>query len=359
MREVEADALHSELVQPRKNLPPLLYKLTERRPEALHYLGVSYGLTPELFSFWAKPGLAYKPVYLRQTSNELTGEHTCVMLHALQSDFVRSSDRSVHDWVTLYYEDFRKRFLSLLGYEFRSFSSSLSLSVTELASSSAGSSDAAALAPAPPQGAGGGVGGGLLSREDLTTLMLTTHDLKRLDSYAQNLVDYHVIVDLLPLLARLFFMRRLSVALSPAQKAIFLALGLQHRTVDDLERELALPSSQILALFNKSMRKIAAHLREIQEQAIAATLPAAAAPSPSSSAAASRPAITTPLEDDLDGYRIRSTAQDWNDVLRGGDRVPSTISVKKPAPVGSPDSMPTSMLDEQLRKSKKHKKRGL
>lgn len=29
-------------------MPPLLQRLTERKPESLDYLGVSYGLTPQL-----------------------------------------------------------------------------------------------------------------------------------------------------------------------------------------------------------------------------------------------------------------------------------------------------------------------
>jgi N-acetyltransferase 10 len=29
-------------------MPPLLQRLTERKPETLDYLGVSYGLTPQL-----------------------------------------------------------------------------------------------------------------------------------------------------------------------------------------------------------------------------------------------------------------------------------------------------------------------
>jgi len=48
---------------PRKNLPPLLLKLTERIPEELGYLGVSYGITYQLFKFWKRAG--FVPVYLR------------------------------------------------------------------------------------------------------------------------------------------------------------------------------------------------------------------------------------------------------------------------------------------------------
>lgn len=62
-------------------MPPLLQRLTERKPEALEYLGVSYGLTPQLLRFWKRSG--YVPLYIRQTTNELTGEHTCVMVRGI------------------------------------------------------------------------------------------------------------------------------------------------------------------------------------------------------------------------------------------------------------------------------------
>lgn len=32
-------------------MPPLLQRLTERKPETLDYLGVSYGLTPQLLRY--------------------------------------------------------------------------------------------------------------------------------------------------------------------------------------------------------------------------------------------------------------------------------------------------------------------
>lgn len=45
--EQEVDLLEERLT-PRKNLPPLLMKLSERKPEKLDYLGVSYGMTSGL-----------------------------------------------------------------------------------------------------------------------------------------------------------------------------------------------------------------------------------------------------------------------------------------------------------------------
>ncbi|VUZ41498.1 unnamed protein product [Hymenolepis diminuta] len=57
--------LLTEKVERRSSLPPLLSRLSEREPEKLNYIGVSFGATPKLLRFWKKVG--YLPVYLRQT----------------------------------------------------------------------------------------------------------------------------------------------------------------------------------------------------------------------------------------------------------------------------------------------------
>jgi N-acetyltransferase 10 len=85
-------------------------------------------------------------------------------------------------------------------------------------------------------------------------------DLKRLESYSQNLLDYHVILDLLHSLARLNFLNALTsngekIKLSAAQGAIFIAIGLQKKTVEEVEADLGISVSQILALFAKAVRK--------------------------------------------------------------------------------------------------------
>lgn len=51
------------------------------------------------------------------------------------------------------------------------------------------------------------------------------------------MLDYHVILDLLPTTANLFFQRRLGddVRLTAVQSSILLALGLQRKTVEDVE----------------------------------------------------------------------------------------------------------------------------
>ena len=61
--------------------------------------------------------------------------------------------------------------------------------------------------------------------------------MKRLNSYADNMVEYHVILDLVPTLASLYFSKKLGeeCSLSAAQQAILLALGLQRKPVEALE----------------------------------------------------------------------------------------------------------------------------
>lgn len=67
--------------------------------------------------------------------------------------------------------------------------------------------------------------------------MFTPFDLKRLESYAQNALDYHVILDLLPTVAMLYFERRLGeeVRLSAIQSSLLLGMGLQRKSVEEVE----------------------------------------------------------------------------------------------------------------------------
>jgi N-acetyltransferase 10 len=114
---------------------------------------------------------------------------------------------------------------------------------------------------------------------------MTPFDIKRLESYANNMLDYHVILDLLPTAGSLYFEKRLGeeVRLSAVQSAILLAIGLQRKTVEEVEAELQLPVSQALALFAKVVKKISKRLYEIQKAAVSATIPDASAGTSNSS----------------------------------------------------------------------------
>ncbi|RCK62801.1 RNA cytidine acetyltransferase [Candida viswanathii] len=231
-----------------KTLPPLLLKLSEKAPYYLHYLGVSYGFTSQLHKFWKKAG--FTPVYLRQTANELTGEHTSVVINVLSG----REDKWLHEFS----KDFHKRFLSLLSYEFKKFQASQALSIIE----------------ATEQGEGNTANQARLTKDQLDAL-LSPFDLKRLDSYANNLLDYHVIVDMLPLISQLYFSKKTGedVGLSSVQSAILLAIGLQHKDMDQIAKELNLPANQAMAMFAKIIRKFSTYFRKVLSRAIEESMP--------------------------------------------------------------------------------------
>eukprot|EP00743_Colponemidia_sp_Colp-15_P004675 GILK01005037.1.p1 GENE.GILK01005037.1~~GILK01005037.1.p1 ORF type:complete len:1046 (-),score=256.41 GILK01005037.1:107-3244(-) len=253
--------LSTEKLKPRGHRKPLLQRLSERRPEKMHYIGVSYGLTENLFKFWKKSG--FEPVYVRQTANDLTGEHTCIMLKPLKTDEIAVTGLNRNDhgaWLQSFTEDFKKRFISLLSFEFRSFKAALALAVLDpKVVTNADNSDSVTQ---------------VFSKHELE-LFFSTYDMKRLESYAKNMVDYHMIMDLVPNISRLYFLKKFGeLSFSYAQAAILLGMGLQHKTIDDIQEELSVPGSQLLALFNKSIRKVSSLFRSIETKAIEATMSA-------------------------------------------------------------------------------------
>eukprot|EP01045_Picozoa_sp_COSAG04_P054797 COSAG04_NODE_24696_length_318_cov_0.707763_1_plen_106_part_11 len=104
-------------------------------------------------------------------------------------------------------------------------------------------------------------------------------------------------------MARQFFAERLRIdgGISAVQCAVFIGVGLQYRTVDEIAAELDVPVNQLLALFNKLIRKLrcaasrafptfffffdvlksaglgdcSTHLRSLKEAQVAADIPTA------------------------------------------------------------------------------------
>lgn len=72
-----------------------------------------------------------------------------------------------------------------------------------------------------------------------------------MQAYSNNLVDHHIILDLLPSLAQAYFSGHIPANLSYLQAAILLSLGLQQNDISSLHAAIQLPANQALALFNK------------------------------------------------------------------------------------------------------------
>ncbi|RLN30293.1 UPF0202 protein [Panicum miliaceum] len=252
----EKASLLEENIKHRANLPPLLVHLRERHPEKLHYLGVSFGLTQELFRFWRKHN--FYPFYVGQIPSAVTGEHTCMVLRPLNSDEIEVSESNKCGFLDPFYQDFRQRFRRLLGTSFRHLNFKLAMSVL------ASKIDYSNHGPSEYDNDGA---------SKLFGDMLSPHDMKRLEAYSNNLVDYHLILDLVPILAHQYFSEKLPVSLHGAQAAVLFCMGLQDKDVGTVKEELGIEREQVLSNFIKTMKKLYGYLHNIAGKEIEATLP--------------------------------------------------------------------------------------
>jgi N-acetyltransferase 10 len=118
-----------ETVTPRKQMSPLLVPVEQvEGQDRLHWLGTSFGLTESLLGFWARSGLHL--VYMRQTANDLTGEHTVVMLRSLDTKGMEEAPKD--GWLGAFTADALRRIVSLLSFEFRdSMDTTLDLAIID------------------------------------------------------------------------------------------------------------------------------------------------------------------------------------------------------------------------------------
>ncbi|KAK6118419.1 hypothetical protein DH2020_047836 [Rehmannia glutinosa] len=245
----EKASLLEENIKPRTDLPPLLVPLRERRPEKLHYLGVSFGLTLDLFRFWRKHN--FVPFYISHVPvkiSSVTGEHTCMLLRPLNNDDIESSGSDQLSFLSPFYQVFRKKFTKYLARAFRQMEYKLALSIldpkinfsevdTALSSSS-----------------------GQLNSISET---LSSYAMEQLEAYTNNLADYRMTEDFVDDLARSYFWEKIPVTLSYAQASVLLCMGLQGKDISSIEAEMKLERQQILSLYMKVMKKFYKYLSGI------------------------------------------------------------------------------------------------
>ncbi|KAI3878026.1 hypothetical protein MKW98_008303 [Papaver atlanticum] len=245
----EKVSLLEETVKPRSNLPHLLVHLTERRPEKLHYVGVSFGLTLDLFRFWRKQKFA--PFHICQTPNAVTGENTCMVIKPLTNDDIEASGSDEWGFFSPFYQDFRKRFARLLGSSFKAMECTLAMSVFDPKINFTKSEPVAESGSrTSPKG------------------VLSSHDLNRLEAYISRRV-----LDLFPILARKYFREKIPVALSPVQASLLLCMGLQNQDITSVEVQLKLNRSDILILLTKILRELYRYLNKVAGKEIESSLP--------------------------------------------------------------------------------------
>ncbi|CAL4112336.1 unnamed protein product, partial [Meganyctiphanes norvegica] len=338
-------------IEPCKNEEPLLLKLSERTPESLDYLSVSYGITKPLLKFWAKAG--FIPIYISQASNKVTGEHSCAMTWPIGWR-TEDLEESVIPWLGNCGQEFLHRFLALSGGPLKDLEPTLALAVINAVQKTITKEQ--------------------LSWREIKTL-ISGHDIQRLEKYSKNLADRHLITDLLPAIAQLFFSQKLpSVHLSGIQSGLLLGMGLQFSTVDHVSSQLVLPIESALGQFNRMMRRILSALQGSQETALGQHIPVAkpveftpvdislsqdleeAAADFDRGEQMNRAPVTSSKLGDLSKYAITGDDTEWENALKDGI-APGSISMKS-------KKRPAKMTEEELErelegptKKKKNKKK--
>jgi len=176
----------------------------------VHYIGASFGLTQRLFEFWDRLGMS--PLYLKHTECKSTGEHSIIMVRALGI--------AAHAQIKDTNREFARRFVELLPGTFKSLPSTLASQLIAPVSENA--------------------------------LQLENDHRRRMQEYARCNLDLRILLDILPSLSKSVLLSK-KIATSQIQKVILIALGLQHKTLEEVAKELNMSYSQVKMVLAKSM----------------------------------------------------------------------------------------------------------
>uniref|UniRef100_T1K0U0 RNA cytidine acetyltransferase n=1 Tax=Tetranychus urticae TaxID=32264 RepID=T1K0U0_TETUR len=222
----------------------LLVYLEKRRPERLDYIGVCYGVTYDLYRFWKSSG--FVPVYLRQTTNELTGENSCIMVKLLQHRRTEFSNKSSKDWLIEFWTDFRRRFVSLLDRDFKKLPIQLAYEIITSDKSLSSTNNV------------------LLSPSEIDVI-LTNDDVSRYSSLVVNeSVSLHGVFDYLTVLSYFYFTGRFTSELDKEVYNIMIGLVLQRKSLEEISKELSINHDTMKSNLGKGLKILSASFLQIK-----------------------------------------------------------------------------------------------
>lgn len=316
---------------------PILQQLTEIQPDSVEYILVSCDLSSESLRFWRKN--AFVPVYISEKMNS-ENEHTLFMIKPIEEIFKQKTEK--------YFFNFQSHYLCHLGAEFQNFKASLAISLMKFSANWIKKDSKE------------------LSKADID-LLIKPHHMKSLEKYCHNLQDFHTIIQLIPILANLYFKDRLKdIDLPRVQEVILLSFGFQYKTAEVISKDLGLPNMQILGLLNRTIKKLTNNLSAIIEKSVAGTLE-------------TRDIVMEPIAEDLNEeleeaakkikkqhkedalklkdldvsqYAIKGTEDDWDKALFSGRK--TLVSIRRVKKIAN---TPELLEDKGKKKPKQKKKR--
>ncbi|BAM39964.1 uncharacterized protein TOT_020000231 [Theileria orientalis strain Shintoku] len=220
----------------------------------IHYVGTCFGVSAGLVKFWKR--LGFSAVYMRQVPNEATGEFSAIMLYNTskrkdQLEDAKGGGGRGHrgeDWLEPFTKDFSQRMLALSASCFRH------LKCTTILSLLSGQKHVYSTSQVQESASDQAEEGEVPSEDKAFILsLMNSHDFGRLERYGKQLAEFTIVTDLIPKIAFLYFTGRLKVKISFLQSCILLALGCQHKSVNEVTEELKMPLNQVMALLQKAV----------------------------------------------------------------------------------------------------------
>jgi N-acetyltransferase 10 len=171
-----------------------------------------------------------------------------------------NNDKKNIKWFQPFSIDFKHRFTSLLSFNFNKLNIKLCLSILDppITTSTATEKDDGDEDFESKKS----------MKKDEIELFLTKFDFKRMELYSRNMTNYNMIIDLIPIIAHLYFNKKIFVTLSYIQAGVLLGVGLQRKSFDAIAEEFNIEPNQLLAMFNKMVKKFVSYIKNIYNKDI-------------------------------------------------------------------------------------------
>ncbi|XP_055946140.1 RNA cytidine acetyltransferase-like [Argiope bruennichi] len=226
--EMMVDDVLEEKLESQASLPALFPPLNKIKPDILDYMGVSYGLSEELLRFWKKA--QFMPVHLSYVPNQLTGEHSCIMLKQLAGKTTTSN------WLSSFVTDFSWKTIETILW-LNKLDAKLALSLVSHENH-------------------------LDEYQGLSKLEVVKHldeeSLLNLKEFCSN-SDYGLpIKDSVNVLSKFYFTRRFKdIDLNKNEEMVLMSCGILRKSFETVAHDLGMPLDTVKSEFMTGFKKIA------------------------------------------------------------------------------------------------------
>mmetsp|Transcript_10053 Transcript_10053/g.23516 ORF Transcript_10053/g.23516 Transcript_10053/m.23516 type:complete len:518 (-) Transcript_10053:1880-3433(-) len=217
------------LTKKQETIPAILSCIKDKTIPSLDYIGVSFRLSLPLLCFWKKNG--FSMFLIRTIRLALSNEQTVIMI----KEVCKKKPR-YQNWYQTYQCEFFKKFVNLLGSEFREMPTITAFNIIETKLSDFSVSN---------------------QKHNLRKFF-SSYDFQRLFFFKTfSSLELNFILDLFPLFGKLFFWGFFPKNFfSSVETILLVGIGLQLKTIETIKKEINIKSENIFKIFFLILEKI-------------------------------------------------------------------------------------------------------